>query len=75
MKLSKVEPYLICEPCLQGKMTKIPFTRKGVRAIDVLELIHIDVCGPLTHMARGGFFYFITFIDDHSRHGYLYHET
>jgi transposase InsO family protein len=72
LKLSKVEPYPICEPCLQGKMIKNPFTRKGVRATDVLELIHIDVCGPLTHMARGGFFYFITFIDDHSRYGYLY---
>ena len=23
-------------------------------------------------MARGGFFYFITFIDDHSSYGYLY---
>ena len=53
-------------------MTQNPFTRKGVRATDVLELIHTDVCGPLTHMARGGFFYFITFIDDHSRYGYLY---
>jgi hypothetical protein len=72
LKLSKVESYPICEPCLQGKMTKNPFTRKGVRATNVLELIHTDVCGPLTHMARGGFFYFITFIDDHSRYGYLY---
>ena len=72
LKLSKVEPYPICEPCLQGKMTKNPFARKGVRATDVLELIHIDVCGPLTHMTKGGFFYFITFIDDHSRYGYLY---
>jgi hypothetical protein len=72
LKPSKVKPYPICEPCLQGKMTKNPFTRKGVRATDVLELMHTDVCSPLTHMARGGFFYFIAFIDDHSRYGYLY---
>ncbi|KAL0445340.1 UNVERIFIED_CONTAM: hypothetical protein Slati_2256700 [Sesamum latifolium] len=30
------------------------------------------VCGPLSTPARGGFSYFITFIDDHSRHGYVY---
>ena len=72
LNLLKVEPYPICEPCLQGKMTKSPFTGKGARATDVLGLIHIDVCGPMNHMARGGFYYFITFIDDYSRYGYLY---
>ena len=71
LNLLKV-PYPICEPCLQGKMTKSPFTRKGARAIDVLGLIHNDVCGPMNHMTRGGFYYFITFIDDYSRYGHLY---
>ena len=51
-------------------MTKSLFTGKGARATDVLE--HTDVCGPMNHMARGGFYYFITFIDDYSRYGYLY---
>ena len=45
---------------------------KGVRANELLELIHTDVCGPISHIARGGFSYFITFTDDHSRYGYLY---
>ncbi|KAL0427738.1 UNVERIFIED_CONTAM: hypothetical protein Slati_2948600 [Sesamum latifolium] len=31
-----------------------------------------DVCGPQITQARGGFSYFITFIDDHSRYGYVY---
>ncbi|KAL0405529.1 UNVERIFIED_CONTAM: hypothetical protein Slati_3866800 [Sesamum latifolium] len=30
------------------------------------------VCGPLSIPARGGFSYFITFTDDHSRYGYVY---
>ncbi|KAK4394179.1 hypothetical protein Sango_1888700 [Sesamum angolense] len=30
------------------------------------------VCGPLNTPARGGFSYFITFIDDHSRYDYVY---
>ena len=36
----KVELYPICESCLQGKMTKLPFTGKGERAMGVLDLIH-----------------------------------
>ena len=41
LSLLKVEPYLICEPCLQGKMTKSFFTGKGAKATDVLGLMHI----------------------------------
>ena len=66
------EPYPTCESCLRGKMIKLPFKNKGERAKNILELIHTDVCGPFNEMARGGFSYFITFIDDYSRYGYLY---
>ncbi|KAL0427575.1 UNVERIFIED_CONTAM: hypothetical protein Slati_2932300 [Sesamum latifolium] len=41
-------------------------------ANDLLDLVHTDVCGPLSIPARGGFSYFITFTDDHSRYGYIY---
>ncbi|KAL2228541.1 UNVERIFIED_CONTAM: hypothetical protein Sindi_1833800, partial [Sesamum indicum] len=30
------------------------------------------VCGPLNTPAKGGYSYFITFTDDHSRYGYVY---
>ena len=53
-------------------MTKWPFSAKGRRAQDLLELIHSDVCGPISIQARGGYEYFITFIDDYSRFGYVY---
>ena len=53
-------------------MTKLPFKGKGHRAAETLELIHSDVCGPMSVTARGGFSYFITFIDDYSRYGYVY---
>lgn len=66
------EPYLTCESCLLGKMTKSPFKSKGERSKELLELIHSDVCGPFNEMARGGFQYFITFTDDHSRYEYMY---
>ncbi|KAA0060254.1 gag/pol protein [Cucumis melo var. makuwa] len=62
----------ICESCLEGKMTKRPFTGKGHRAKEPLELVHSDLCGPMNVKARGEFEYFITFTDDYSRYGYVY---
>ncbi|KAL0413391.1 UNVERIFIED_CONTAM: hypothetical protein Sradi_1540800 [Sesamum radiatum] len=46
----------------------------GLRAIanGLLNLVHTDICGPLNNPARGGYSYFITFNDDHSRYGYVY---
>ena len=57
--------------CLEKK-TKLHFKGKGERANGLLDLIHTDVCGLMSVHARGGFVYFITFIDDYSRYGYLY---
>ncbi|KAL0404281.1 UNVERIFIED_CONTAM: hypothetical protein Sradi_2068900 [Sesamum radiatum] len=50
-----------------GKMTKKPFVGQSAIAKGLLDLVHTDVCGPLSVPARGGFSYFITFTDDHSR--------
>ena len=61
-----------CEPCLMGKMTKTPFSEIMERATDLLEIIHTDVCGPMSVEARGGYHYFLTFTDDLSRYGYIY---
>jgi hypothetical protein len=66
------ESYETCEACLMGKMTKAPFTGFPERAADLLELVHTDVCGPMSTTARGGFQYFITFTDDFSRYDYVY---
>ena len=53
-------------------MTKRPFNATGHRANELLELVHLDVCGPMSIQARGGYEYFITFTDDYSRFGYVY---
>ena len=53
-------------------MTKRPFTGKGLRASQPLQLTHSDVCGPMNVKARGVYEYFVTFIDDYSRYGYVY---
>jgi hypothetical protein len=42
------------------------------RMIDVLELIHTDICGPFPTATRNDHVYFISFIDDYSRYSYIY---
>ncbi|RDY06523.1 hypothetical protein CR513_09477, partial [Mucuna pruriens] len=50
------------------------FGTKGpsMRAKDVLELIHTDICGPFSTTSWNGQQNFITFVNDYSRYGYLY---
>ena len=38
----------------------------------MLELVHSNVCGPMSTRARVGYEYFITFTDDYSRFGSVY---
>ncbi|RVW59023.1 Retrovirus-related Pol polyprotein from transposon TNT 1-94 [Vitis vinifera] len=65
-----------CVVCLNGKMTAKTRNEKIDRCGSTLNLIHTDICGPLTPTALVGCKYFITFIDDFSRYGYveLIHE-
>src|SRR5512141_1382666 len=60
-----------CEPCLMGKMTKTRFYGTMERATDLLEIIHTNICGPMSVDAHGGYCYFLTFIDDFSRYEYI----
>ncbi|RYE04781.1 MAG: hypothetical protein EOP33_08580, partial [Rickettsiaceae bacterium] len=62
----------VCESCIEGKMTKRSFAGKGLRATEPLQLVHSDVCGPMSEAARGGYEYFVTFTDDYSRYGFIY---
>ena len=47
-----------------GKVTKTPFSGTMEQATDLLEIIHADVCGPMSVEARGGYHYFLTFTYD-----------
>ena len=61
----------VCIECIKGKRTNIKKLGAN-RAQDVLELIHTDICGPFPTASWNGHKYFITFIDDYSRYGYLF---
>ena len=53
-------------------MIKLSFVGYGERATELLALVHTDMCGPFDVRAKDGYSYFITFIDDLSRYGYVY---
>ena len=52
-------------------MTKSPFTKKCEPTVELLSLIHIDVCRPMMVNVRGGCIYFIAFTNDLLRYGYV----
>ena len=43
-----------------------------MRAQHKLQLIHNDVCGPMHTTSLGGNIYFVLFIDDFSKYGWVY---
>nr|GEU68801.1 hypothetical protein [Tanacetum cinerariifolium] len=55
-----------------GNMTRKSFPHHHKRATDLFGIIYTDVCGLLRHVSRQGASYFITFMDDDSRYGYVY---
>ncbi|GKC28100.1 retrovirus-related pol polyprotein from transposon TNT 1-94, partial [Tanacetum coccineum] len=68
--------FCLCVECIKGKKTK--HSKKGAtRRSDLLEIIHTDICGPFDTPSFTREKYFITFIDDFLRYGYVYllHEN
>ena len=62
-----------CQGCAMGKQHRQPFPKKSQsRSSQPLELIHSDVCGPMSVNSVGGSRYFVTFIDDYSRFTTVY---
>lgn len=61
-----------CVVCCEGKQTRAPFKNKGSRAKGLLDVIHMDVCGPMENKSIGGARYFLLFVDDYSRMVFIY---
>jgi len=62
-----------CEVCVQGKQARKPF--KGsheVQTTGKLQLVHSDVCGPMSVSSVGGSRYFVSFTDDFTRYCRVY---
>jgi hypothetical protein len=60
---------VVCEPCIQGKHTRAPFPKESTSppSTEPLQLVHMDVCGPMPVASKGGKRYLATYLDDYSR--------
>ncbi|GFX95855.1 retrovirus-related Pol polyprotein from transposon TNT 1-94 [Trichonephila clavipes] len=57
-----------CMPCKLAKSKRVSFKKTGaVRSKRPLELLHMDLCGPMPTDSQGGNKYFLSIIDDYSR--------
>jgi hypothetical protein len=59
---------MVCEECQEGKQVAQPFPDSSRAVKAPLELVHTDVCGPLTTTARGGKRYFLTVTDHFTKY-------
>ena len=60
-----------CEVCTRSKIVRKPFSSVQ-RELQLLDLVHTDICELNGILTRGGKRYYITFIDDASRFCYVY---
>lgn len=66
-------PLSFCEACAQGKSKQSAYARQSsYRAVTKLELVHTDLCGPISAQSFGGALYFIPFVDDFTRMCFVY---
>ena len=58
----------VCDGCAKGKQVKNSFkSKRCVSTSRPLEVLHIDLCGPMRIMSRGGKRYVCVIVDDYSR--------
>ena len=63
----KINDGKVCDACAKGKQVKNSFkSKRFVSTSKPLELLHIDLCGPMRIMSRGGKRYVCVIVDDYS---------
>jgi hypothetical protein len=62
----------VCNGCAQGKNIKKPFPKRDIKTEGVLELIHLDMCGPMPSSSISGYVYYVSFINDYSHKTWIY---
>ena len=52
--------------CAQGNNVKNTFPSSESKAKGILEIVHSDVCEPMSSSSLSGYVYYVSFIDDFS---------
>jgi transposase InsO family protein len=68
----QAKPDDVCKGCAQGKNVKRSFPSSDSRAKRVLDVVHSDVCGPMSTTSLSEYVYYVSFIDDYSRKTWIY---
>ena len=73
IKLNKKAELDFCEVCVHGKQHRTPLpTNSMMHAQNVLEIIHSDICGPMSVNSFSNARYFVTFINDKTQKTFAY---
>ena len=54
----------VCKGCAKGKNTEKTFPSTKSNEKGILEIIHSNVCGPMSSSSLSGYVYYVSFIDD-----------
>ena len=61
-----------CEVCHFAKQTRLPFGHSSIKTKAPFDLIHCDIWGAFRVPSISGAHYFLTIVDDFSRHTWVY---
>lgn len=67
------QPKGVCDGCLMSKQARKKFSSKtSYEAEKVLDLVHGDLCGPISPNTASGYRYFFLVVDDFNRFIWVY---
>jgi len=66
------KPQTICGVCQEARQTRNKMTEVRTRASRPLQIIHTDLCGPISPNTWDGKRYFLTFLDDYTHYVMVY---
>ena len=55
-----------------GKNIRKPFPQSDHKSKEPLDLVHSDVCIPMSVHSFSGYSYYVTFVDDYSKKSWIY---
>ena len=58
----------VCKGCAKGKNTNKTFPRSESKSKGILEIIHSDVCGPMSSNSLSRYAYYVSFIDTKTKY-------
>ncbi|MBW0526256.1 hypothetical protein O181_065971 [Austropuccinia psidii MF-1] len=65
-------PNVSCVSCSLSKSHRLPFSGSFPTPANCLDVIHMDICGPISPSSRGGNRYVFQLIDGYSRMRFIY---